>query len=475
MELVRADRREQCSTQRGRTRIRPRLFGLLVALSAVLTCSAAVLADGAAAAPGARSARQSRLSPLSALNLGRLLRPSTRVFARPLVGSSFPAPGAKSLLVHVACTSAPNCWAVGGFGANNGAVLNQALHWNGKNWSQVSTPEPGGTSSGSQQILTGIACTSASNCWAVGYEEPSSGPQLNDALHWNGAHWSQVSTPDPGGALTGDTNELLGVACASATSCWAVGYTRGAYPAPELNQVLHWNGTHWSQASTPQPGGTSNGDTNELGILGGGVTCVSASSCWAVGFTQNGSGTPQLNQVMHWNGATWNQVSTPEPGGTGATDTNELTAVTCRSASNCSAVGESESGSSEPTLNQVLHWSGHTWVSAPVINPGGSDTGALNQLIGVACPAASNCSAVGAVHNSSADAAILNQALHWTGGAWLGTSTPNPGGANPGDTNELIGVACPSISNCWAVGVLGTSNLPINQILHWNGTNWAMG
>lgn len=473
MKAGSTDSREKCSTRRGRTPIRSWLSGLLVAVAAVLACSAVTVADGAAAAPGARAARQSRPSPLSALSLGTLLRPSTRVIARPLVRSSFPAPGSESALTHVACTSASNCWAVGGFNSG-GATLNQALHWNGTQWSQATTPQPAGTTSGSIQILAGVACTSASNCWAVGFREPSSGAELNEALHWNGRHWSLASTPQPGGTSIGDTSELLGVACISASNCWAAGYTQGVSPAPELNQVLHWNGTHWSQVSTPEPGGTLTGDTNELGVLGGGVTCTSVSSCWAVGYTQNGTGTPQLNQALHWNGAHWTQVSTPEPGGTGATDSNELTAVTCGSTSSCSAVGYYVSGSSSPPLNEVLHWNGHTWVSGPVIDPGGTDTGALNQLNGVACPATTSCWAVGSAESSAGPA--LNQALRWTAGsAWLGAPTPEPAGTSPGDVNELVGVVCPSASNCWAVGILGSNLLPINQILHWNGANWAMG
>jgi hypothetical protein len=313
---------------------------------------------------------------------------------------------------------------------------------------------------------------------AVGFESQPGGAELNQSLHWNGTRWLIVSVPQPGGTASGDGNELLAVACASASNCWGAGWTEaGPYPAPTLNEVLHWNGTHWSQVSTPEPGGTASGASNELGILGGGVTCVSASNCWATGFTRAGSGTPQLNQVLHWDGTTWNPVSTPEPGGTDATDTNELAAVICRSASNCSAVGIDLPGTSSATLNQVLHWNGHNWVPVSVINPGGNHAGGTNELIDVACPgpALTNCLAVGAQSTNTTTSSTLNEALHWTGGTWLGTPTPQPGGVNPGDVSELIGVACPSASNCWAVGALGTNSAPANQILHWNGHSWVMG
>jgi hypothetical protein len=47
-------------------------------------------------------------------------------------------------------------------------LLKQALHWNGKRWSQVHTPNPGGSGKGLVQALEGVRCSAAKNCWAVG-------------------------------------------------------------------------------------------------------------------------------------------------------------------------------------------------------------------------------------------------------------------------------------------------------------------
>ena len=48
-------------------------------------------------------------------------------------------------------------------------------------------------------------------------------------MHWNGKKWSLVPTPPPGGTLSGDQNELYDVVCPSASSCWAGGeYGTGA-------------------------------------------------------------------------------------------------------------------------------------------------------------------------------------------------------------------------------------------------------
>ena len=60
----------------------------------------------------------------------------------------------------------------------------------------------------------------------------------------------------------------------SRTDAWAVGTSFG----PD-DLTLHWNGTAWSQVSVPSPGSTANKQLS-------GVSAVSASDAWAVGYGQ---------------------------------------------------------------------------------------------------------------------------------------------------------------------------------------------
>lgn len=79
---------------------------------------------------------------------------------------------------------------------------------------------------GNASDLFGVTCAPSSNCWAVGdYGSISggSGVVVNLALHWDGTIWTQVSTPDPGGLNNNDANFLDTVRCTSATNCWAAG------------------------------------------------------------------------------------------------------------------------------------------------------------------------------------------------------------------------------------------------------------
>ena len=85
---------------------------------------------------------------------------------------------------------------------------------------------------------------------------------------------------------------LDGVSCVSASSCEAV----GNYSSNSLGQTLieSWNGTVWSVVPGPSP---------SVACLYG-VTCVSARSCKATGEYVNNSGVVRT-LVESWNGSAW--------------------------------------------------------------------------------------------------------------------------------------------------------------------------
>src|SRR4051812_12487684 len=73
--------------------------------------------------------------------------------------------------------------------------------------------------------LSGIACSAATACTAVGYAWPAPAHPPNHttplAERWNGASWSIQPTPAPAGAAD---SRLANVSCSTAF-CMAVGYT----------------------------------------------------------------------------------------------------------------------------------------------------------------------------------------------------------------------------------------------------------
>ncbi len=291
---------------------------------------------------------------------------------------SMPSPGGTSTsdvnsLNDVACTSARSCWAVGAYGilsesltrsgtssstGTSEVLFNQALHWDGKKWLLVSAPNPGGRSQNDVNSLMGVRCTSVGDCWAGGLDgvEGSKFSLHDEMLHWNGARWALAFVPSPGGTARGDINEISGLSCTAPANCWAVGFFGNINKTNRaLNLVLHWNGKKWLRVNAPNPDGTHANSSNALLA----VSCTSSSDCWAVGDSGSITG-PVLNQTLHWNGKKWLAAPSPDPGGTGPDDSNQLGGIRCVSATDCWAVGH-EAGSGDPDFNEILHWNGKKW------------------------------------------------------------------------------------------------------------------
>jgi hypothetical protein len=387
------------------------------------------------------------------------------------------APSASlSVLDGVFCTSRTRCWAVGAQDGTGGmSIANQVLRWNGTTWRKVSVPNPGGTGADSVSELFAVRCAAGANCWAVG-EHSGGGAQLNEALHWNGKKWTAVRTPNPGGKGSGNISELEDSTCITSADCWAVGDFGSGTEGPtekRINQVLHWNGKKWSRLRVVNPGGTRIGHVNTLYS----VRCLSAKDCTAVGDygTTSASGVLR-NQALHWNGKKWSQVNTPNPGGTKSGGVNEAFALGCGAADNCWGAGTY--GSSNPpgkNLNEILHWNGKKWTKVTTPNPDGTGTGKGNELFAATCVSSANCWAVGNYGSTTVgDGVGRNEALHWNGRKWRKVATPNPGGTAAGEVNELLGVRCSSSASCWAVGILESETNGIrDEILHWNGKKWS--
>ena len=141
---------------------------------------------------------------------------------------------------------------------------------------------------------------------ASGSARPGSGPtgasggRAGRAAGVQALTWSLVPSPNRG---TGG-NILGGVSCVSAGACTAVGgYTSSSGGGRAL--VESWNGATWS--AVPSPDGGAFGDGLD------GVSCVSAAVCTAVGGYAAKGGTDRT-LIESWNGAHWSVVPSPSRG-----------------------------------------------------------------------------------------------------------------------------------------------------------------
>jgi hypothetical protein len=139
--------------------------------------------------------------------------------------------------------------------------------------------------------------------------------------------WSTVSSPNPPGSIGA---WLGGLTCVTADDCWAVGYWN-ATDTESHNQPLfeHDTGSGWSIVDSPAvPGSTS----SQLQAM----ACAGAGDCWAVGDYSDANGAHH-GLIEHYTGGSWTVVSSPTPAA-GDGDIN-LEGVTCVNADECWAVG----------------------------------------------------------------------------------------------------------------------------------------
>ena len=317
-------------------------------------------------------------------------------------------PGGGAMLNAVSCVSSTDCMAVGESLVFNTTIGNLVEHplaesWNGTAWTTVPTP----ALAHSGATLSGVSCTSASSCMAVGSEGfPRNPTEFTLAESWNGTAWSFVSTPRP---LTPGGTALNQVSCTSAAACMAVGYfgySNGFGTSLTLAEA--WNGVSWRRVGTATPGSS--------GTLGG-VACAEVTACTAVGTHAVPTGN-LVNATLaeQWNGEAWKVQPTPNPRGSGGAG---LGSVACTSPASCMAVGAAIDQTGESSFNVAEAWNGTSWSLLRTPSPGSTN----NELRGVSCTSASSCLAVGD------DIGIGNGhtlAEAWNGTAWTVVPTPHP-------------------------------------------------
>jgi hypothetical protein len=152
--------------------------------------------------------------------------------------------------------------------------------------------------------LSGVSCTGAGACMAVGYYgyNNGTGTKVTLAESWNGAAWQRRDTPTPGAS-----GGLAGVSCVTASACRAAG--GHAEPAGNLGNATlaeQWGGRHWRVQPTPNPAGAGAAGFDA-------VSCTSSSRCMATGAALDQTGESQFTLAQAWNGTAWSVVKTPRP------------------------------------------------------------------------------------------------------------------------------------------------------------------
>ena len=245
-----------------------------------------------------------------------------------------------------------------------------------------------------QAVLNGVSCPAATDCIAVGFYSFLTGPAQPLIDSFNGATWSVQAAGSPSGS---QSTFLNGVSCTSASTCLAVGYTIfGGGLTDTFAERL--TGTGWS-FEFPTNRSTFN-------VLDG-VSCTSTTSCMAVGEYVDPVTHDQLTLADFSSGtASWTAQNTPSPGRTFSL----LHSVSCTITGGCIAVGSYDTFRGVP-VPLVDSWDGANWSFVSLPTPVGATS---SDLSGVSCSAATACTAVGEYRNSAGS--ILTLAERFSGG-----------------------------------------------------------
>lgn len=335
-----------------------------------------------------------------------------------------PSGATDSYLNDVSCTSRTNCIAVGAYatkhsearcGRTGSACVALVERWNGIRWSIQAGPRLTG---GSSFALNGVSCTSVTACTAVGlYSTKRSYYDLPLVARWNGKTWLTQSI-----SRATMVGELLGVSCASNTSCATVGHDIG----------LLWDGRTWSRHRM-QPNPDLHGYLDFYG-----VSCSSDRTCFAVGQEWTDSG-EMATIVNRWDGTTWTLQPTLDYG-------QGLLDVSCASSSACLAVGEASFGFAP--LAEA--WKGLTWSDESGATLRNAQQ--FYRFTSVSCTKSSACTAVGDKYET-VDSPHSPVAEHWNGTTWALEPVSKPLGAK---SMTLNSVSCVSRTVCVATGAFTT-------------------
>jgi subtilisin family serine protease/sugar lactone lactonase YvrE len=253
------------------------------------------------------------------------------------------------------------------------------------------------------------------------------------------SEWLVQPTPVPDGKWNG----LNDVSCVSRSSCTAVGnYGEGS---TANGFAARWDGEEWSLEPMPELAGAKQ-------VFPKVVSCASERWCAAVGITLGSALNSEYTALAErWNGREWTVDSLPLPTGT---IESELSDVSCTSANACTAVGHYEKEDATSYL-LVERWNGTKW--ARQTPPALGHEHFFESLQSVSCVDASYCVAVGEEYFSGGGGAEL-----WNGTSWTKISGMSE--------SELRHVSCPLRNACTAVGLMPGNH---TEAVHWDGKGWS--
>jgi hypothetical protein len=330
-----------------------------------------------------------------------------------------------------ASASSPNdIWAVG----------QSTIHFDGTTWTAFSAPMIKGDNN---SFLQGVVAISPTLAWAAGNVTDGSHPgQVIE--RWNGTRWALFPGPKFGKR---ERAEVFAMTSSSARDVWAIGNLLNLGTGLASPLFEHWNGTAWTATRL---------ESNNQFLFG--ASADAANDAWAVGFNGSDSIT---TSAMHWDGANWKLVATPNVG----EGTNKLNAVLALAPNDAWAVGFSTPVAppkQAATLTLIEHFDGTSWAVVPSPNVGSNSALQSNRLLGLTGNSANDIWAFGSYFAADGSGHQMTLLLHWDGTSWTVASSPSPTkGGLPCDLLWTGVVSSPG--DVWILGSVHDGSLAIHM------------
>jgi hypothetical protein len=354
-------------------------------------------------------------------------------------GSTFteaplPSPGTLGALQSVSCPDSTFCVAVGSYGSDGTNTSGLIETFSNGQWTPTEAPAP---ALGDGVQLAQVVCSAVGECVAIGlYLLPNGtfpGEGVIETL--SDGSWTATAALVPANAGPTPSSQLRDLSCVSASSCMAVGDYEDADQNVQglIETMAHGR---WGPTEAPLPSGTSLDDQSAILY---GVSCRSARSCVAVG--EYGSTPVGLVETLSAAGFKPTDAATTLAG----TSWSSLREVTCTTSRSCVAIGFYGPYTLAYT-DAVVH--GRSTATTAPAPPGDQSPGPT--LSTPVCPEKRVCVSVGSYTGPQDDTFGLIDGLFRK--RWTAQATPLPSNGDPDQGVALNAVACPAPGDCVAVG-----------------------
>jgi len=265
-------------------------------------------------------------------------------------------------LVGVAALASNNVWGVGSFVNAGGRSVEAVEQFDGQAWHVIRDVNLIGRNLGGvvgSEALTSISALGPNDIWAAGYIgiEPPCDCIVPFIEHFDGTQWKLS------GVLLNNNSPdnfqfLQGISAISDSDVWAVGYESLNGALNGAAQIFHFDGTRWTLAASPS------GPTARFNA----VTAIASDNVWAVGVNN------QQTLIAHFDGKQWQTVASPN-----TKDINNiLSGISAVSPTSVWAVGQHFQGFGTGKV-LVLHFDGSHWSINPAPSQPGSDITVLSS------------------------------------------------------------------------------------------------